>query len=250
MTHAAEGIAANQLALVTGAGRGIGRAVARALAREGARLLLVARSETELEETGELCRQGGSPEVGVLVCDLSHPGAVEELAQRVLTLHGGVDILVNNAGMLAAGNPVEGDPAEWERMLALNLLAPMILTRRLAPAMVQAERGTIVNIGSVAAIEPMSRSGAYAASKHGLRGWSRSCYAALRPWGIKVVLVNPGFVRTRLVDSVPGVLPERFLLPEDVAEAVLLAIRTSPNCCPEEIVLRLTRPAWADAARS
>jgi short-subunit dehydrogenase len=129
-------------------------------------------------------------------------------------------------------------------MLSLNLSAPMRLTRRFAPGMLERERGITINIGSIAAIEGMTQSGAYAATKHGLRGWSLSSYAALRERGIKVVLINPAFVDTELMRDMKGVDFSRTLRPEDVAEAALLAVTTSPACCPQEIVLRLTRPAF------
>jgi len=124
--------------------------------------------------------------------------------------------------------------------MAINVLAPMRLIRRLAPGMIERKSGTIVNIGSVAAIEPMKSSGAYAASKHALRGFSLSTYDRLREHGIKTVLINPAFVHTPMIAGVPGIRTERLLTPEDVAAAAMLAVDTSPMCCPTEITLRLT----------
>jgi len=222
-------------ALVTGAGRGIGRAVAIALARQGAAVELVARTVPELEETARLC--GGVASTHSV--DLTDGAAIDALAALI----GDVDVLVNNAGAFSTGNPVDGDPDEWTRLFALNVLAPMRLTRRFAPGMVARERGTIVNIGSVAAIEPMKALGAYAASKHALRGWSLSSYERLREHGIKVVLINPAYVDTPMTDAVPGVNRDRLIKPDDVAAAVTLALTTSAACCPSEITLRLTKRA-------
>ena len=231
----------NQTALVTGASRGIGRAIARALAGEGARLVLVSRGAGRLEETASLCRADGAEAVSVRSLDLADSGAVDNLCEELLS-EGGVDILVNNAGAFVDGTALDGDPGEWERGLRLNVLVPMHLTRRLAPAMTRRERGTIINLGSVAAIEGMEAAGAYATTKHALRGWSLSCYQALRKHGIKVVLINPGFVDTDMTAGVEGADRSRMLAPEDVAEAAMLGIRTRPACCPEEITLRLTKP--------
>ncbi len=231
----------NQTALVTGASRGIGRAIARALAGEGARLVLVSRSAGDLEKTASLCRTDGAEAVSVRSLDLADSGAVEELCEEILS-DGGVDVLVNNAGMFVEGTALDGDPGTWESGLRLNVLAPMHLTRRLAPGMTGRERGTIINLGSVAAIEGMQGAGAYATTKHALRGWSLSCYQALRGYGVKVVLINPGFVDTDMTAGVQGADRSRMLAPEDVAEAAMLAIRTRPACCPEEITLRLTKP--------
>jgi short-subunit dehydrogenase len=231
----------DQTALVTGASRGIGRAIARALAGEGARLVLVSRGADDLEQTASLCRADGADAVSVRRLDLADSRAVEDLCKELLD-QDGVDVLVNNAGAFVDGTALAGDPGEWEGGLRLNVLAPMHLTRRLAPAMVERERGTIINLGSVAAIEGMEAAGAYATTKHALRGWSLSCYQALRKHGIKVVLINPGFVDTDMTAGVEGADRSRMLAPEDVAEAAMLAVRTRPACCPEEITLRLTKP--------
>ena len=231
----------DQTALVTGASRGIGRAIARALAGEGARLVLVSRGADDLEQTASLCRADGADAVSVRRLDLADSRAVEDLCKELLD-QDGVDVLVNNAGAFVDGTALAGDFGEWEGGLRLNVLAPMHLTRRLAPAMVERERGTIINLGSVAAIEGMEAAGAYATTKHALRGWSLSCYQALRKHGIKVVLINPGFVDTDMTAGVEGADRSRMLAPEDVAEAAMLAVRTRPACCPEEITLRLTKP--------
>jgi 3-oxoacyl-[acyl-carrier protein] reductase len=232
----------NQSALVTGASRGIGRAIAVALATEGARIVLTARSEDDLKETAALCEKAGAAGTDVRPLDLSDGAAIDALCEALLREHGRVDVLVNNAGTLVRGHALSGEPETWEMALKLNVAAPMRLTRRLAPAMEKNERGTIINLGSVAAIEGMTDSGAYAATKHALRGWSLSCYQKLRRSGIKVVLINPAFVNTAMTAHVEDADRSRMLSPEDIAEAAMLAVRTSPACCPEEITLRLTKP--------
>lgn len=235
----------SKVALVTGAGRGIGRAVAIALAREGHGLVLVARTTSELERVAVACREAGAPFAEARTVDLADAASIDTLAAAVLEAHGAVDVLVNNAGIFVAGSAVDGDPDAWARLLAVNTLAPMRLMRRLAPRMVERERGTIVNVGSIAAIEGMKGPGAYAASKHGLRGFTLSSYERLREHGIKVVLVNPAYVNTPMVAGAPGLRLDRLLSPEDVASAVMLAVTTSAACCPSEITLRLTRRADA-----
>jgi len=228
-------------ALVTGGGRGIGRAIALALAAEGAEVALAARTTKELEATATACREAGAAGTSVHAVDLTDGAAVDALAESLVSA-GGVDVLVNNAGMGGQGDALDGDPDVWTKVMALNVLAPLRLTRRLAPGMVERERGTIINLGSVAAIEGMTNAGVYAASKHALRGWSLSCYQKLRRSGIKVVLLNPAFVDTQMTEGIEGAKRDRMLSPEDIAEAAMLAIRTSPACCPEEITLRLTKP--------
>lgn len=230
-----------QKALITGASRGIGRAVAIALADEGLAVALTARSKDALSAVADECTARGAPAASTHAADLSDAADVDRLVQDIGRP---IDILVNNAGIGAAGNATSGDPDDWDRMLAINLHAPMRLTRHLAPPMVEREVGTIINIGSVAAVEGMTQNGAYAAAKHGLRGWSLSCYRHLRGHGIKVTLINPGLVATDMVRTSSGAREERMIRPDDVAAAARLAVTTSPMCCPEEITLRLTRYAY------
>lgn len=141
------------------------------------------------------------------------------------------------------GHALEGDPDAWSRMMAINALAPMRLVRRIAPGMVERERGTIVSIGSIAAIEPMRGTASYAASKHALRGFSLSTYERLREHGIKTMIVHPAFVSTPMTEGLAGVKHDRMLSVADVTAAVMLALDTSAACCPQEITLRLTRRA-------
>ena len=228
-------------ALVTGASRGIGKAIAVSLARAGAKLVLVARSRDDLKRAAEECKKSGAPATDLQVVDLADVAAVDALCQYVLDEHGGIDVLVNNAGRLVRGNALGGEPDDWNEGLLLNVGVPMRLTRRLAPKMVEREYGVIINIGSVAAVEGMTDSGAYAATKHALRGWSLSCYLKLRDAGVKVMLINPGFVDTAMTARLVEADRSKMLSVDDIAQAAMLAVTTSAACCPEEITLRLTR---------
>mmetsp|Transcript_91191 Transcript_91191/g.266948 ORF Transcript_91191/g.266948 Transcript_91191/m.266948 type:complete len:242 (-) Transcript_91191:44-769(-) len=238
---------AGQRALVTGAGRGIGRAVALCYARENARLMLAARSVEQLNEVAVECRAAGAPEVCIADCDLSTRAGVDALVQQTLQ-DGPIHILVNNAGAAVEGNATVGDPNEWDRMMFLNLNGPMRLTRSLVPSMVTTGYGVVINIGSIAGVEGMSgTSAAYAAAKHGLRGWSTSIYHSLRNSNVKVCLVSPAFVNTPLVAHHENVIPERMIQPNDLAEVCLLPFRMSAACVPVEVTLRLTRSAFRSA---
>mmetsp|Transcript_60850 Transcript_60850/g.101023 ORF Transcript_60850/g.101023 Transcript_60850/m.101023 type:complete len:135 (+) Transcript_60850:3-407(+) len=133
-------------------------------------------------------------------------------------------------------------------MLFLNLHAPMRLTRRLAPGMADRRKGVIINIGSVAGVEPMSGTfAAYAAAKHGLRGWSTSIYQSLREYNVKVCLVSPGFVNTPLVSEDLPLIRENMIQPEDLSELCLLPFRVSSACVPTEVTLRLTLSPFKSA---
>lgn len=239
------GLLTGKHVLVTGASSGIGRTIAETFAGHGASLVLTARREAALKEVNASCMKLGAKEVRNIPVDLSSASDVDALGQGLLKDYGCIDVLVNCAGMGSDGTPLKGNPDDWEKVMALNLMTPMRLTRILSPAMADKEEGVILNIGSVAGMEPMTASCTYAASKWGLRGWSLSCYNALRLKNIKVVYIAPAYVDTPLVGDRPNLIRENMLKTADIAEAVMLAFRTSSACAPTEIVLRLTRSAMA-----
>ncbi|KAL4440233.1 hypothetical protein ABPG75_003234 [Micractinium tetrahymenae] len=242
---------AGQKALVTGASKGIGSAVAEALALEGAHVCLVARSEDALNETAACCQQAGAAGVSVHPCDLADGAAADRLAEDLLASHGCIDVLVNAAGAYPDSgkiDPLEGDPDAWEAAFGLNVLAPMRLTRRLAPAMADKGRGLVCFIGSVAGIKAPADEVAYAASKWSVKGFSLGCYEVLRSRGIKVSLIEPAHVATDMAMLQEGsryekVKPELMIQTEDVVQAVLLPLRLSLQATPAELILnRLQTP--------
>lgn len=196
--------ARHQFALVTGGNSGIGLAIAEELGRQGFSLVLTARDVGKLAAAKAQVLAAGSPEVTTVACDLSDSASVQKLGDDIIARHGGVGVLVNNAGTMVDGNPLNGSPDEWEKMMAINVAAPMRLTRMLAEGMASRGGGMIINIGSIASVEAMSGdSAAYAASKHALRGWSTSSYLTLRHKNVKVCLINPAFVNTPLLGAIP-----------------------------------------------
>jgi 3-oxoacyl-[acyl-carrier protein] reductase len=238
------GLLFGKTAVITGAGKGIGRAIALSYMKEGASVILAARTKADLESLASECAQLGPQErVKIFPVDLAEAKGVEDLATFVLD-NGGCDVLVNNAGRGSPGNASAGDPDDWDKMIYLNLNGVMRLTRRLSKTMEDRKWGTVINMGSIAAIEGMSgTSAAYAAAKHGLRGWNHSIYQTLRHSNVKVVLINPAFVNTPLVDGFgmnDKLIKDRMIQPEDVAETCLLPFRMSAGCVPSEITLRLT----------
>jgi len=240
---ASQKLLADKWVLITGAGRGIGQAIAEAFAEQGASLILVARSEDQLQETAKGCKDKGAPATEIHATDLTNPQAIEELANQLLSKHE-IYGLVNNAGMSPgkdANGPVGGDIAKWEMTLKLNVLAPMQWTRLLAPAMQKRREGLIINMGSVAAVEPSASMAVYTASKHAIRGWSLSCYAALRKDNIKVTLINPGMVETNMTEGMGD--SDKMIKVTDIAEAALLPVRTTIHAVPEEITIRPNEPA-------
>jgi NADP-dependent 3-hydroxy acid dehydrogenase YdfG len=228
---------ADQVAIVTGAGRGIGRAVALAFAAEGAHVVLASRSRADLAAiAGTIRDQGGN--ALALPTDVTQDAAVEALVDQAAAQLGRIDILVTAAGVAAFG-PVAGTkPADWDGMLAVNLRGAMVCCRAVLPVMHRQRRGTIINVGSIAAKRAIPGGAAYAATKAGLAAFSAVLAEEVRADGIRIGVVVPGAVDTPLWDSIPGG-PDRarMLRPDDVARAVLLMTSLPPNATLEELIL-------------
>jgi 3-oxoacyl-[acyl-carrier protein] reductase len=191
-------------ALVTGAASGIGRAIALDLAREGADLLLVDIKREELEAVAAEARRHG---VAVLtsVRDLSQPAEVSAAVRDVLAAWGGLNILINNAGVAYYGKTHEMTDPQWNRVIAVNLLAPIQMTRELFPALLAADEAHILNMCSMFGITPWRKTAAYQTSKYGLVGFSQALHAEYHRAHFGVTALCPGFVDTPLLE---GATPE------------------------------------------
>lgn len=202
----------DRLALVTGAASGIGRALALELAARGTRLLLADIDSTGLDETAALARARGA-EVQAHVLDLADREQVLGLARLASSLPGGVDLLINNAGIAYYGTTHEMAAEQLKRVLAVNLLAPLVLTHELLPVLLSKPDAHIVNVSSVAGLVGVVRLSAYNATKFGLIGFAESLRAEYAARGLGVTTVCPGLVRTRIFEvalSSPGRRAPRF----------------------------------------
>lgn len=229
-----------QVAVVTGAGRGIGEAVSKRLAKLGATVLLIARDAGRLAEVKrQIEAPGGKAESFPL--DLLHEAAITALAGSIKERHGRCDILVNNAGIGAMGSPLyETSPETWDAVMATNLRAPYLMIRALAPLMIAAQSGHIINISSLAGHNPLKNGAAYAASKWGLNGLTYSVAEELRDHGIRVSVVAPGSVNTAFGSSKIADASWK-IQPDDVANVVAMLATQSPQSFVSEVLLRPTR---------
>jgi 3-oxoacyl-[acyl-carrier protein] reductase len=174
-----------RVAVVTGAGRGLGAAIAEELAARGATVVRVDRDQ----------------QPGLIVADISYPDQVGSLIDAVVAEHGRIDVLVNNAGVGAVAPSEELSLEVWSRTLAINLTGTFLCAQAAARHMLPAGGGVIVNIGSVFAATGMPMRAAYAASKHGVVGLTKVLGTEWATRGIRVVAVDPAYVRTTLDDA-------------------------------------------------
>jgi NADP-dependent 3-hydroxy acid dehydrogenase YdfG len=227
-------------AVVTGASRGIGAAIARALDARGVRTLLVARTESALNELAASLKHACA-----LPADLRDSLAPVRISDAAIReLDGPIDVLVNNAGSFVVAPIAETSDAVLDELLSLNLAAPFRLVRALLPVMVARNSGHIVTIGSVADRKVFPGNAAYAAAKYGARALHEATLAEARHTGVRVTLVSPGPVNTAAwdpynPDSAKGFTPRaQMLVPDDVADAVVWALTRPVTVNIDE--LRLT----------
>jgi NAD(P)-dependent dehydrogenase (short-subunit alcohol dehydrogenase family) len=219
-------------ALVTGAASGIGRAIALRLAAEGARVYLLDINAVELTKAVADVKQRGVEALGRL-CDVSDSRQVSGAVQHLLDQWGGVDILVNNAGITYYGVTPRMSAEHWDRLLAINLHAPIQFTRELLPTLMSRDEAHVLNVASICGLVGLGRVAAYTTSKFALVGFSESLRAELCRNGLGVTALCPGLVDTNLFAAAPlGVdrsknrQPPPWLLttPERVAERAIRAI--------------------------
>jgi len=231
---------AGQVAVVTGAGRGIGAAIARKLAALGASTVLCGRTQSTLDQTARtILDAGGKTEV--IPCDVTILHQLEYAAARLDSTFGRLDVLVNNAGVGGFKDPLHTmAPEDWERILNTNLRGVYYAIRAFSPMMIRAYSGHIINISSLAGKNALPNGAAYAASKWGLNGLTYSVAEELRGHNIRVSVVCPGSTETELSPHA-GKDPNKMLQPDDIAHAVGMLVTQAPQSFVSEILIRPTQ---------
>jgi 3-oxoacyl-[acyl-carrier protein] reductase len=220
---------ANQVAIVTGAGRGIGRAIAIRLASEGARVAVVSRTEKNSVQVAEEINAKHAGLAKPYAVDVADHAAVQALCAQVLTDFTRVDILVNNAGITKDGLSMRMSPEDWDAVITTNLKGAFNFYQGVARPMMKQRSGRIINIASVAGLMGNAGQANYAASKAGLIAFTKVIARELATRGITANAVAPGFIGTDMTDVLPqevkdGVVKQipmqKFGEPEDIASAV------------------------------
>lgn len=228
----------NQVAVVTGASRGIGRAIVSRLAAAGCKVAALARSPEDLADTLEHASAGAAHKPLAIPADVTRDAEVERALRIVIERLGRIAILVNNAGFAPPRATIgKTSLSDWDRTLFTCLRAPMVLTRLVLPDMLAHRQGAIVNIASIASKRGRSGEAAYAAAKFGLLGFTQSVYEEVHNHGIKVCAICPGPVDTGLIPPNKKVDRAKFLQPHDIADLVYQIVSSPIRMCPVEIVV-------------
>lgn len=227
----------DQVAIITGASRGIGLAIAQLFGAAGARLAILARDETRLQTATQALRTQGY-DVLECVCDVSIESQVNDAVARIHAHYGRIDILVNNAGILHSGPITNFTAADWEHMLAVNLNSAFYFCRAIAPIMIEQKSGRIVNISSVSAhTGGVAGSVQYAASKGGLISMTKALSRDLAPYNITANAIAPGQIESDM-GTLTGDARQRVLhmiplgrlgTPQDIANAALFLSSTAAS---------------------
>jgi 3-oxoacyl-[acyl-carrier protein] reductase len=229
-----------QIAVVTGAGRGIGAAIARTLSLLGATTVLCGRTQATLDSTASQILEAGG-KADVIPCDITVLHQLEYAAARVESTFGRLDILVNNAGVGGFTDPLHMlAPDDWDRILNTNLRGVYYSIRAFVPLMIRSFAGHIINISSLAGKNALPNGAAYAASKWGLNGLTYSVAEELRSHNIRVSVICPGSTDTELSPHA-GKDPNKMLQPSDVAHAVAMLVTQAPQSFMSEVLLRPTQ---------
>jgi 3-oxoacyl-[acyl-carrier protein] reductase len=218
-----------QVAFITGAGRGIGRYIALAFAKEGAKVAVTGRTKERREQVAsEIIAMGG--EAIPINLDVAKDDEVSHAVEEVLAAWGQIDILVNNAGFIMYNTPVwKTTIEEWDEMMRVNLRGMFLCSHAVVPHMVERKRGIIINIGSSSGRMADEDFGPYTATKWGVLGYTTSLARSLRPHGIRVNGINPGWVDTDMSRAFDPRGDPEWSTPEEIAEAALFLAARSPR---------------------
>jgi len=225
-----------KIVIVTGAGKGIGRETALSLAREGCRVVLVSRTEDELEKVKKEIEEIGGKALMVAV-DISKKQNIDRILELTLKEFGRVDILINNAGIHIASPFLEVTEEEWDKVININLKAMFFFSQAALRIIKENRKGYIINISSTAALQVPARASVYGISKLGVQGLSQALYETAKEYGVKVSVIYPGMTDTKMLREINlPVDPSCWMLPGDIAGCILFLLKQSDRVVVKEMI--------------
>jgi short-subunit dehydrogenase len=239
-------------ALVTGASVGIGAAFTQRLAHDGYDLIIVARDRRRLDKLARQLRDHDRVEVEILAADLTEASGLHAVERAVADAE--LDLLVNNAGFGTFGRFAELDVEQEDREIRLNVLALVRLTRAALPGMVRRKRGSIINVSSLAGMQPAPFSATYAATKAFVNSFTEALHEELRGTGVRLQALCPGFTKTEFQERA-GIATDRipalaWMTAEAVVDASMAALRGGDLICVPGVANRLLAAVSATIPRS
>ena len=216
----------NKNALVTGAGKGIGKAIALALAKEGVNVILIARTQEEIDNVAAKATALRVKALAI-TADVANMDSVNTAVTKALSEFGTIDILINNAGIAAFGKFLEMEPTDWERIIQVNLMGTYYTTRAVLPNMIERQTGDIINISSTAGLNGNAVTSAYSASKFAVLGLTDSLMQEVRKHNIRVTALTPSTVATDMARDlkITDGNPDKVMQAEDMAELIVAQLK-------------------------
>lgn len=233
----------NKNALITGAGKGIGKATALALAKEGVNIILIARTQFDIESVAAEIQTLGVKTFTV-TADVSDMDSVNAAVSKALDAFSTIDILINNAGIAAFGKFLEMEPKQWENIIKVNLMGTYYVTRAVLPNMIERQTGDIINIASTAGQKGNALTSAYSASKFAVLGLTESLMQEVRKHNIRVTALTPSTAATEMAIELKLTdgNPEKVMQAEDIAELIVLQLKLNRRVFIKESGIWSTNP--------
>jgi 3-oxoacyl-[acyl-carrier protein] reductase len=216
----------NKNALITGAGKGIGKAIAIALAKEGVNVILISRTQLDVDQLAIKIENFGVKSLA-LAADVSDINSINAAVEKALAEFKTIDILINNAGIASFANFLELEPTEWEKIIQVNLMGTYYTTRAVLPNMMERKTGDIINISSTAGLNGNALTSAYSASKFAVLGLTDSLMQEMRKHNIRVTALTPSTVATDMAKelNLTDGNPEKVMQSEDIAELIIAQLK-------------------------
>lgn len=218
----------NKNALITGAGKGIGKAIAIALAKEGVNVILVSRTQADVDQLANQTSNLGVKSLA-LSADVSDINSINSAVEKALAEFKTIDILINSAGIASFGKFLELEPEAWERIIQVNLMGTYYTTRAVIPNMIERQTGDIINISSTAGLNGNALTSAYSASKFAVLGLTDSLMQEMRKHNIRVTALTPSTVATDMAKdlNLTDGNPDKVMQSEDIAELIIAQLKLS-----------------------